>query len=743
MADRNWTGLSGEGAALATGSGAGRHLRAGGAALLLAAGEDGRAAVWDCDARRLGATLPPVAADATGNGGAASAAAARKGRRLSGSGGAGHLALRLSVAAWAPADACKQGKQGKAAAAAAAAAAQRHVVGFGTHDGDVLVWDVSAASAAWRVAGAHEGAVRALALSAGGARVFSGGDDGNVCEVDGTARSVVRTFRAAQRPIGALALSLCGTRLLSGASRVTLWDVSGDCSGDAPARVAKVSGHASAVGSAAFAPDGRLAMTASRDEREVALWDARGGAGSSAAVCLLACDAGVASVSSAAVSGGAAAPKGAFVVMALTVEGAAFVWRVSPVGATKKGSVSAGALSVSAPPPCVVRVSGSGGALWGLSSARGSNVGGAFAVTVVHGSPARPTVGTLEFSAGEMREGGAERTVEREATGGALAASAGVAAGSVPQARAAPASAPHVLDAEMIASGARAADKRKRGADAGEGDEDGAVGLAAAAEQQATLDALAGGSGGGELTLGERVARLALEGGGAAGAGGNKDGGKEGPGGGTGGGAGGNSVGSVAVLLAQALESRDEGLLERCLAVGNERQVTASVARLPPSLAGPLVAAAASRLRAKPTRAATLCVWLRACLAAHAATLMASPAAQAALHELYAAVDARTAMLSPLLQLQGRLHLLAAQAGMGEAGAAPVARAEALDAPMATFVDDGDVEAVDVAGDGLDSEEDQDGSDMSEEEELDDLSADEDDEDEDDYAEEDPLSDEA
>ena len=120
---------------------------------------------------------------------------------------------------------------------------------------------------------------------------------------------------------------------------------------------------------------------------------------------------------------------------------------------------------------------------------------------------------------------------------------------------------------------------------------------------------------------------------------------------------------------------------------------------------------------------------------------MASPAAQAALHELYAAVDARTAMLSPLLQLQGRPYLLAAQAGMGEAGAAPVARAEALDAPMAH--DDGDVEAVDVAGDGLDSEEDQDGSDMSEEEELDDLSADEDDEDEDDYAEEDPLSDEA
>ena len=115
---------------------------------------------------------------------------------------------------------------------------------------------------------------------------------------------------------------------------------------------------------------------------------------------------------------------------------------------------------------------------------------------------------------------------------------------------------------------------------------------------------------------------------------------------------------------------------------------------------------------------------------------MASPAAQTALRELYSTVDARSALLAPLLQLHGRLSLLAAQAGGGEGSAVQVRAADALDAPVNPFVDSGDTVAVDLIGDEDHESSD---SDEDEEEELEDgLDTSEDDAGEDDdYADDD------
>lgn len=763
MADRNWTGLSGQGAAQATGSGAGLVLAPGGALVLLASGEDGRAAIYDAVAGRVKCDLP-----ALGAGGGKGRATGGKRRGGKDAGAAGHLALRLSAATWAPTAAAEKGgsRRRGAAAAKTAAAALPSLVALGTHDGDVLAWDLAAeneSDALWRAAGAHEGAVRSLVAAAGGDVVFSGGDDGAVCQLDVRGRSVLRTLRAAQRPVTALALSADGCALLSAASRATLWRAEGGAA-EAPSKALRLAGHATAVSEAAFSPDGAWALTASAAEREVALWDARAGAEEGApAALLLPCDASVVSLSVAPCGG---SNKGAFAVLALSATGSAHVWRVAPAprprsrkaadAAATVALLVAGAACVAhvAPPPGKAQRSAAD-ALWALAPGAFSSAssGSGLSVCVAHGSHARPTVAALDFSAAELKDG-----VSREldaVQGGALAASSAGGAGGASGAaavKAAPPAAAQVLDAEMVAAGGSKgrADKRKRraaaangGAGSAEGDEDAEMdgtGVAAAAAHAEEAAASAGG----ELTLGERVARLALAGereraGGAGGAAADGAAGVAGAGAAP-------SAGSMGVLLAQALESCDDALLERCFAVANERQVSATVARLPPSMAAALVAAAASRLRAKPTRAPALCVWLRATLAAHAATLMASPSAQSALRELYAAVDARTALLSPLLQLQGRLSLLAAQAGMGDAAGAPLARAEALDAPMATFVDSGDVEAVDLLG----ADEDEDGEESFDDDESE-VESDDDDglgegnaesaeEDEDDYEDDDAAA---
>jgi len=118
---------------------------------------------------------------------------------------------------------------------------------------------------------------------------------------------------------------------------------------------------------------------------------------------------------------------------------------------------------------------------------------------------------------------------------------------------------------------------------------------------------------------------------------------------------------SLAHMLAQALHSNDQSLLEECLSNTNEGIVRNTVSRLPPVLAVKFLTDIVGKLEARPNRGALLMVWIRAVLLVHASYLMTVPDLPKVLAGMYNLVDARLAVFPRLLKLSGRLDLLLSQ----------------------------------------------------------------------------------
>lgn len=218
----------------------------------------------------------------------------------------------------------------------------------------------------------------------------------------------------------------------------------------------------------------------------------------------------------------------------------------------------------------------------------------------------------------------------------------------------------NAADAILPRPAPRSGGKRRADADA-DGDSDG--------------DAGAGGAGGGgaagpmegiegaaasELTLGERLRQLELTAGGsfagAADGARRKERSAADPFGGKV-----PAADSLAVLLSQALSSRDNGLLERVLSVGDDRVLARTVQRLRPEDAVQFLGVAVGKLNLRPQRGTQLSRWIRAVLLGHASHLMSAPSARPILSSLYQTIEARLALHRPMLALAGRLDLLLAQ----------------------------------------------------------------------------------
>ena len=121
-------------------------------------------------------------------------------------------------------------------------------------------------------------------------------------------------------------------------------------------------------------------------------------------------------------------------------------------------------------------------------------------------------------------------------------------------------------------------------------------------------------------------------------------------------------TGSLATILTQALQAKDDAQLELVLSNSNEKGVVqATVARLPPQLVLPFVTRLVSRLQTKPSRAQQLLSWVRAVLVQHTGFLLSQPALVANLEALYTVIDSRVAVYKKLLKLSGRLDLLMSQ----------------------------------------------------------------------------------
>ena len=200
---------------------------------------------------------------------------------------------------------------------------------------------------------------------------------------------------------------------------------------------------------------------------------------------------------------------------------------------------------------------------------------------------------------------------------------------------------------------------------------------------------------------------------------------------------------SLATVLAQALRSNDEALLEEVLQQGDSSPaiVSATVAKLDAAHALPLLVALCSRLERRPARAPKLAKWATETLTRHASHLSRLPDLPKQLSRLDFVVHHRVKTLPTFLALKGRFDLLlnrivdpvAENATTTNNSAEPLAELDAnqLDA------DDDDSDDDDPAADEA-SEEDEDDEDEDEDEPMavEDAEDDEDDEDEEDDEEE-------
>lgn len=130
----------------------------------------------------------------------------------------------------------------------------------------------------------------------------------------------------------------------------------------------------------------------------------------------------------------------------------------------------------------------------------------------------------------------------------------------------------------------------------------------------------------------------------------------------------GAATGSLQTVLAQALHTNDDTLLEQCLAAGSsgsqsrrEGQIKATVSRLSAHFVAPFVTKLVAKLQRNQNRGLELIPWIRACLRIHIGYLLTVPHLARSLATLAAIIDNRLVPFKKLLTLQGRLDLVLSQ----------------------------------------------------------------------------------
>uniref|UniRef100_A0AAV1V595 Small-subunit processome Utp12 domain-containing protein n=1 Tax=Peronospora matthiolae TaxID=2874970 RepID=A0AAV1V595_9STRA len=118
---------------------------------------------------------------------------------------------------------------------------------------------------------------------------------------------------------------------------------------------------------------------------------------------------------------------------------------------------------------------------------------------------------------------------------------------------------------------------------------------------------------------------------------------------------------SLASVLEQALQARDNALLEYCLRLRDAKIIGRTVARVSPSRVLALLEVIVHKLERSPNRFSRLCVWLRAVLLHHTAYLVAQPDLVSSLSALYQLLETRLQVHEQMQKLSGRLALVLGQ----------------------------------------------------------------------------------
>ncbi|KAG7381278.1 Hsp90 cochaperone shq1 [Phytophthora pseudosyringae] len=151
---------------------------------------------------------------------------------------------------------------------------------------------------------------------------------------------------------------------------------------------------------------------------------------------------------------------------------------------------------------------------------------------------------------------------------------------------------------------------------------------------------------------------------------------------------------SLASVLEQALQARDNALLEYCLRTRDVKVVAKTVARVSASRVLALLEVIVRKLERSPNRFARLCPWLRAVLLHHTAYLVAQPDLVPSLSALYQLLETRLQVHEQMQKLSGRLALVLGQIHVNNAN-----NEQDDDEPRAAVVYHEGEEDVDANGD--------------------------------------------
>jgi U3 small nucleolar RNA-associated protein 5 len=121
------------------------------------------------------------------------------------------------------------------------------------------------------------------------------------------------------------------------------------------------------------------------------------------------------------------------------------------------------------------------------------------------------------------------------------------------------------------------------------------------------------------------------------------------------------SLSTLSTVLAQALRTDDNDLLESCLQQSEPRAIRETLVRLDSGLAGRFINKLAGRLHRRPGRAGSLMVWIQWTLVAHGGALASQPDVVKELSALQKVLAERARGLNSLLVLKGKLDLLESQ----------------------------------------------------------------------------------
>ncbi|EPY51713.1 U3 snoRNP-associated protein Utp5 [Schizosaccharomyces cryophilus OY26] len=177
---------------------------------------------------------------------------------------------------------------------------------------------------------------------------------------------------------------------------------------------------------------------------------------------------------------------------------------------------------------------------------------------------------------------------------------------------------------------------------------------------------------------------------------------------------------SLATVLAQALRTNDQALLESCFNNQSLEVIENTVRRLDSTLAPALLDKVADRLARRPLRADTFLTWIRCTLIFHGGHLSLIRDLKDQLATLRSVLETRASKYTSMLALQGRLDMVFSQIALRKAGGS---KDNAENEEPITVYYDGFEEYEDMEEDEDEDEEDMD----SEEDDIsEDLSEDED-----------------